>query len=62
VLLVGILPFDVSTQSFRAVGQSLGGQNGCIPDREPGERKNSVTMLSEVVSLKHPDAEDAKEP
>ena len=62
VLLVGSLPFENAEESFRAVGRSLAGHAGWIPDGEFGERKHWTPMLPEFVYSKQPDLEETLAP
>ena len=62
VLLVGSLPFSDAEESFRAVGGSLNGHIGWIPDGEFGERKLWTPMLPEFVYSKEPDLEETLAP
>ena len=62
MLLVGSLPFSDAEESFRAVGGSLNGQIGWIPDGEFGERKLWTPMLPEFVYSKEPDLEETLAP
>ena len=62
VVLVGSLPFGSAEETFRAVGRSLNGYIGWIPDGEFGERKLWTPMLPEFVYSKQPDLEETLAP
>lgn len=62
VVLVGSLPFSSAEETFRAVGRSLSGYIGWIPDGEFGERRLWTPMLPEFVYSKQPDLEEMLAP
>jgi len=62
VVLVGSLPFSDAEETFRAVGRSLNGYIGWIPDGEFGERKLWTPMLPEYVYSKQPQLEETLAP
>ena len=62
VVLVGSLPFGNAEETFRAVGRSLNGYIGWIPDGEFGERKLWTPMLPEYVYSKQPELEETLAP
>jgi hypothetical protein len=62
VLLVGSLPFSNADASFRAVGRSLNGHVGWIPDGEFGERKHWTPMLPEFVYSRQADLDETLAP
>ena len=62
VVLVGSLPFADAEETFRAVGGSLSGDVGWIPDGEFGARKLWTPMLPEFVYSKRAGLEETLAP